>query len=188
MVQQESNITYASHVKPYEHNFIKIVVPQDKIQKIKRFVDDIIKAKLSERHHQIDSGQEYKRFYTGLLGEAALEILLSIPIIDWSIGSSSKYNTPDIKQYGIGIKTVEYGKFPVIFKDNKYGQIINLKVSDDTILVAGYAGPYILNTLQDDSLILSPALRARGTKTGFHGFNALINLNKVNITKVVKNE
>lgn len=186
MVQQvQNNITYDTHVKPYEHRFVEVVVPQNKILMIQEFVGDVVRAKQLEQHHQIDSGQEYKRFYTGVLGEAALEILLDIPIIDYTVGHSKQYNVPDIQQYGIGIKTVEYGKFPVIFKHNTYGQIINLKASDNTVLVAGYAGPYILNELQDESLILSPALRARGTKTCFYGFNALIKLGKINIARMV---
>ena len=61
---------------------------------------------------------------TGLLGELALEYTLGIKFIDWSIGKSADYHIPDIPGYKVGIKTVEYGKFPIIFKKNYYPQII----------------------------------------------------------------
>ena len=112
-------INYETYVKPYEHRFCKIVIPNQTISNIKLFTNDLIRAKQVEQTHQIDNNQEFRRFYTGLIGEAALEILLGIPIIDWNIGNSKNYNTPDIQSLGIGIKTVEYGKFPIIFKKNE---------------------------------------------------------------------
>lgn len=179
-------INYETYVKPYEHRFCKIVIPDQFVLRLKAFAYDLIQAKQTEQHHQVDNNQEFKRFYTGLLGEAVLEMLLQIPIIDWKIGDSKQYNTPDIKSLGIGIKTVEYGKFPIIFKHNTYPQIINLKTSDNTILVAGLAGVHVLNTYQSDDLILSPALKARGTKSGFYGLHTLIDLQKINITRMVQ--
>lgn len=179
-------INYETYVKPYEHRFCKIVIPNQTISNIKLFTNDLIRAKQIEQTHQIDNNQEFRRFYTGLIGEAALEILLGIPIIDWNIGNSKNYNTPDIQSLGIGIKTVEYGKFPIIFKKNDYPQIINLKLDESTILVGGLAGTHVLNTYQSDDLILSPKLRARNTKSGFYGLHTLINLQKVDITRMVR--
>lgn len=182
----QAPINYETYVKPYEHKFCKIIVPNQTISSIKLFVNDLIKAKQAEQIHQIDGNKEFKRFYTGLLGEAALEILLGMPIIDWNIGASKEYNTPDIKSLGVGIKTVEYGKFPIIFKQNNYPQIINLKLDDSSILIGGFAGTHVLNTYQSDDLILSPNLRARGTKSGFYGLHTLIDLQKVDITRMVR--
>lgn len=181
----QAPINYETYVKPYEHRFCKITVPNQTITSIKAFINDLIKAKQTEQIHQIDNGQEFRRFYTGLLGEAALEILLGIPIIDWNIGISKDYNSPDIKSLSVGIKTVEYGKFPIVFKQNYYPQIINLKVDESTILVGGLAGTHVLNTYQSDDLILSPNLKARGTKSGFYGLHTLINLQKVDITRMI---
>ena len=181
----QANINYETYVRPYEHRFCKVVVPDETVRRLKAFAYQVVQAKQYERHHQVDNGQEFKRFYTGLLGEAALEILLQIPIIDWNIGNSKNYNVPDIETLGIGIKTVEYGKFPIIFKHNTYPQIINFKVNDNTVLVAGLAGVHALNTYQSDDLILSPKLRARGTKSGFYGLHTLIDLQKINITRMV---
>lgn len=155
-------LTYDTHIKPYSSRFIKIVVPEVKTEKIKQFVI------------KIDGKNEYKRYYTGMLGEAALEELLGIEIIDWTIGDSSNYHTPDIPNLKIGIKTVEYGKFPIIFKSNYYPQIINIRTSKDTVFICGLATVETLNKYQSDDLIISPLLRKRGTKTGFYGFNELI--------------
>lgn len=42
---------------------------------------------------------------TGLLGELALEHILGIKIIDWSIGKSKDYPTPDISDYKVDIES-----------------------------------------------------------------------------------
>ena len=44
------------------------------------------------------------------------------------------------------------------------------------IYICGLAIVDVLNTYQDDKLILSPYLRKKGTKTGFYGFSSLIPL------------
>lgn len=173
-MEVQAQINYSTCVEPFIQSFQKVVVPQQTTDKIKAFIQQLIAYKQqNEVQHQIDGEREFKRFYTGLLGEAALEIVLGINIIDWTIGNSKQYNVPDIQSLGIGIKTVEYGKFPIIFKQNTYPQIINLKISDNEILVAGLADVQTLNLYQSDDLILDPNLRSKGTKTGFYGFNKL---------------
>jgi len=180
-------ITYDTHVKPFSNTFNKIVIPEEKTIQIKEFVIQLVEKKLQESHHKIDGKNEYKRYYTGLLGEAALEILLGTDIIDWSIGSSNDYHTPDIKDLKIGIKSVEYGKFPIIFKSNYYPQIINIRTSKDIVFICGLATQVTLNKYQSDDLILSPLLRSRGTKTGFYGFNELIPFNNYDDLKKISN-
>ena len=73
------------------------------------YVKRMAEAKAKESHHQQDGYNEEKRIMTGLLGELALEHVLGIKIIDWSIGKSKDYHNPDIPGYKVGIKTVEYG-------------------------------------------------------------------------------
>lgn len=98
-----------------------------------------------------------KRIITGLLGKYALEQVLGIEIIDWSIGKSKDFNKPDIPEYEVGIKTVEYGKFPIIFKKNDYPQIICIvKKDENTVYVCGLGEVDVLNEYQDDDLIISP--------------------------------
>ena len=105
-----------------------------------------------------------------------------IHIIDWTIGYSGLYHIPDIPGYRVGIKTVERDKFPIIFKDNSYPQIICIKSTkyNNLIFVCGLATSNVLNNYQDDDLILDPNLRARGTKTGFYGFEQLVPIKSLN--------
>jgi uncharacterized protein YunC (DUF1805 family) len=178
-------------VEPYLNNFIKIEVPQEKRERIKQFVNLVIAEKRQEEHHKIDCHNEYKRFYTGTLGEAAIEELLGVELIDWGIGNSNVYNDADLRKIGInvGVKTVEYGKFPVVHIKPKRPELILLKINDKSVYVCGYANVRVLKTYQDIDLILSPSLKARGTKTGFYGFNKLqliTNLGVLNVCASVK--
>lgn len=166
---------YEDLVARYAKNFVRVVVPTMKIIRIKELVWQIIQNKQKEDHHQVDCQHEYKRFFTGLMGEAAVEELLKTDIIEWDVGDSTTYNHPDIKKLGVGIKTAERNKFPIIPKDNKYPQIICV-LSDkkaDVVFVCGLAMPEVLNRYQSDTLVLSQNLLNRGTKTGFYGFHRL---------------
>lgn len=169
---------YEQDVAAYRHNYQPIFVNPQTESRLENLVAQVVATKATEPHHQKDPRKEAKRFMTGFMGEAALEQLLGISIIDWTVGDSSHYHKPDIPGYRIGIKTVERGKYPIIFKHNTYPQIICVKNLDvpHLVYVCGIASPEVLNRYQDDSLILSPYLRARGTKTGFYGFNQLIPL------------
>lgn len=168
--------SYDEYVTKHSDNFIRVVLDPAYVTRIQDFVTKLVKAKAEEDHHKSDSRQEVKRFTTGFLGEAALEKLLKMPIIDWSIGYSGLYHIPDIPGYRVGIKTVERDKFPIIFKNNSYSQIICIRSTkyNNLVFVCGLATSHVLNKYQDDDLILDPNLRARGTKTGFYGFEYLV--------------
>lgn len=175
-------ITYQTMVYPYIKNSVEIHFTQEEFDKILGLAIQIASHKINEQHHVKDHNNEIKRFFTGLIGERAVEKLFGIPIIDWSVGNSNYYNMPDIPGYTVGIKTVEIGKFPIIPKYNKYAQIICIYNPDTKIVnICGLATKTTLNTYQSDDLILSPALRNRNTKTGFYGFHMLIPLHNVNI-------
>lgn len=155
--------------------FIPVIVPDFKIIKIRELARDIVLAKQKEEHHKVDCKQEYKRFVTGLMGEAAVEEYLNVKIIEWDVGNSTNYNHPDMQKFKIGIKTAERNKFPVITKENKYPQIICV-LSDkkpNVVFICGLATTDVLNRYQSETLILSPNLLERGTKTGFYGFHKL---------------
>ena len=169
-------------IYPYIKNSVEIHFTQEEINKIFNLSKQISKNKINEKHHAKDCHNEIKRFFTGLIGERAVEKLFNISIIDWSVGNSKDYNTPDIPGYTVGIKTVERGKFPIIPKNNTYAQIICIYNPDvKTVNICGLATTLTLNKYQNDNLILSPALRERNTKTGFYGFHMLIPLHNVNI-------
>lgn len=173
---------YDECVTKYSDSFVRVVLDPGYVSRIQNFVTELVEAKAKEDHHKIDSNKEVKRFTTGFLGEAALEKLFGIPIINWTIGYSGLYHIPDIPGYRVGIKTVERDKFPIIFKDNSYPQIICIKSTkyNNLIFVCDLATSNVLNNYQDDDLILDPNLRARGTKTGFYGFEQLVPIKSLN--------
>lgn len=156
-------------------------------QRILKFAEAWSNAKNGEEHHKEDNRQEIKRFSTGILGEAAVQTLLQTKIIDWSLGASSKYHVPDIPGYNVGIKTVEYGKFPIIFKKSYHPEIICILDRQKRIVyICGLATTEVLNKYQSDSLVLSPYLKARGTKTGFYGFEYLKKITSIDDLKMYK--
>ena len=167
---------YDEYVTKHAYTFTRVNIDSEYVNRIQSFVTELVKAKTKEEHHKRDSYQEAKRFTTGFLGEAAIEKLFGIHIIDWSIGYSGLYHVPDIPGYRVGIKTVERNKFPIIFKNNYYPQIICIRSNkyNNLIFVCGLATSAVLNKYQDDDLILDKNLRARGTKSGFYGFEHLI--------------
>lgn len=170
---------YKKYVVPYATGKPYIEVDKQVRDKIIDLAQRIVRAKLSEKHHKFDNKQEFKRFYTGLLGEAALEKMFSIDIIDYQVGSSNYFNTADLHKQNIdiGIKTVELWKFPIIHKIVKRPEIINVRKDEKTVVCFGLATIDVLKKYQNDNYILSPFLKARGTKTGFYGFSELIPIN-----------
>jgi len=176
-----SNYDYNEYVVKHFNNYVKITLSNEILQKVDSFITDLIKRKLSEGHHKTDNRNEEKRWTTGMLGECAVEKFIGKQFIDWTIGDSSFYHTPDLSKLGVkcGVKTVERGKFPIIFKKSYKPEIIVIKISDEEFLICGLATVDVLNTYQSDELVLSPFLRRRGTKTGFFGFNKLLLPSKI---------
>jgi hypothetical protein len=127
--------------------------------------------KKSESHHIVDSFNEAKRWRTGTGGELALGQYIGKEFVDLSIGDSNDYHVPDLSSIGlnIGIKTVELGKYPIIFKQSEKPEIIIIRLDDEKFCILGVASPEDLNKYQSDDEILSPSLKARGTKTAFTG-------------------
>lgn len=169
---------YESHIKSCQNNFVKIVVPDMKIKKIEEFVTDLIVKKEKEAHHLSDNRSHFIRYFTGTLGEVALEEYLGFEgIVDWEIGNSEDFHKSDLRAVGlnVGVKTVRNGYFPIIFKKSFSPEIIMIKKNsvDNIVYLCGFATKDILNKYQSDDLIIDQELRKRGTKTGFYGFNHL---------------
>jgi hypothetical protein len=160
---------------PTEHQYPTLRMTSETELKVKNFAKKIAKAKANEPIHQVDNGSEYKRWMTGFSGELAVEALLKHSFVNWNIGDSADFNVSDLTPLGlnIGIKTVEFGKFPVIHKKSTRPEIIVIK-QDLKYYICGLALVKTLNQYQDDELILSPKLRARNKKSGFYGFDKLI--------------
>ena len=178
-------MNYKTHITPFSNNFIKIKITKDNYVKASNFVKKLIIAKNNEPHHKIDNGSQYKRFLTGTLGELALEQMFGINgIVDWEIGSSFKYHKPDLKSIGlkVGVKTVNYGLFPIIFNKSYSPEIINIMYKE-YIYVCGLATVDVLNKYQSTDLIKNSKLKARNTKTGFYGFEKLKTFNNLDELK-----
>lgn len=181
-------LSFDEYFNNNKHKFVKIDITESEQQKIKEIINIVVPAKATEYHHKIDGNQEYKRFSTGYYGEMAVEKLTGLNFIRYSNKHSNLYNNPDIDNLKIGVKCVEYGKFPIIFKNNYNHEIICVKTDDSTVYVCGLATKTVLNEYQSDSLILSPLLRARGTKTGFYGFDYLIPFKNLDELKKILKE
>src|SRR6056297_469397 len=139
-------------------NFIK--VNNNKIQKIKNFTSQVIKDKKKETGYQFDNNNLYKRFYNGLLGEAAVEEYLGVEFIDWSIGPSRLYNKADLTDIGlnIGVKSVENNKFPLVKKKPVRGEIINIILNNNTVMICGYASVFDLLVFSSDKYVFSSSV------------------------------
>ena len=180
-------MNYETNIKPFAHNFVKVKISEDNYIKADSFAKKIISAKSKEKHYIIDNDSLYKRFLTGTLGELALEQFLDIKgIVNWEIGESIKYNSPDLRGIGleIGLKSVNYGLFPIIFNNSYYPEIINI-VYKDYVYICGLATVDVLNKYQSIDLIKSTKLKARGTKTGFYGFDKLKTFNTLEELKKI---
>lgn len=168
--------TYDTHVRPFAKNFTKIKMSDEDIKKANKWALDMQLAKLPEYYITMDIYSSHRRLFNGIIGEMAVEKLIGKEFIDWSIGDSKNYRSPDLKSLGyeIGIKTSEYGRFSVIYKKNEYPQIFVIyRPIDQTAFVCGIADIQTLDTYQSDELLISPALKAKKIKTGFYGFEFL---------------
>jgi hypothetical protein len=148
-----------------------ITLNENNIKRLDEFVKNVMVRKKNEKHHMIDSFNEAKRWRTGTGGELALSQYLGKDFVDLTIGDSNDYNTPDLSSIGlnIGVKTVEFGKYPIIFKVSTKAEIIILRLGDEKYCILGVVSPEDLNKYQSDNEVLSPSLKARGTKTAFTG-------------------
>ena len=183
-------IDYETYVKPYSENFIRIEISQDDVKRIDLFAKAIIERKAKEVHHKHDNNSHYKRYYTGTLGELALEKYLGVGgIVDWTIGDSYDYHAPDLRklQLNVGVKTVDYGSFPLIFKENYSAQIIMIKYKERHAYLCGLASKDILNKYQSINLVNDTRIVKRGTKTAFYGFQHLKKFNNIDELKMLLN-
>jgi hypothetical protein len=172
----QSLYDYPECVDAYFDNFEVVILGEDAVAKISTWAQKYVEAKINETQYKIDPNRMLQRAITGYCGEYAVQEFLGRNFIDWSIGNSEKYNKADLHSLGIdcGIKTVEYGKFPLVFKKPKSAEFMVIKKSDYEFWLCGWADPQILGQHQCEDLILDPKLRQRGVKTAFYGFEHLI--------------
>ena len=168
-------------------NPVCIQIPSGDINRIENWVTKIVRAKMREEVHRYDGSREHKRWKTGRMGEVALEILFKKKFTDWSIGSSNQYSYADLKDLGVnvGVKTVEYGSFPLVHKISHRPEIICV-LYGNKVYVMGLATVDVLNTYSDQKYVKTASALDR--KTGFYGFDKLIPIrNLAELINAVKN-
>ena len=162
-------------------NMINIQLTDEELKRIDKFAQAKAQAKRGEYNHVDDDDDEYKRAFTGMLGEVALEKHFGVKFADWSIGNSVDYNVSDLARIGykIGIKTVEFGKLPVVYKKSYYPELICVRRDQHTVILCGLAMPNTLDNNLDINFVLSNKLRKAGRKSAFIGFDQLIKIDKL---------
>lgn len=173
---------YDSDVRAYSSKFQKVLLTDEDLVRLKSFAKYLAENKryehFSNGSYHKDVYNEDSRWLSGLIGERAVEILLGVKIIDWSVSrNSAPYNVPDIRGCNVGIKTCKRGNYPIIFKRNEYPQIICIRDDrfENLVWACGIASVEALNKYQDDEMVRG-SLRERGTKTCFYGFKDLLSL------------
>ena len=140
---------------------------------------------MEEAAHKRDNKSHFKRHFTGILGEAALENYLQIPIIDYTISHSSNHNHADLKRHGInvGIKTIEYSKFPLVEIGAKRPEVILIKKQNEPLFwLCGVFMPDDLRKYSNTSLIWDQNIV---TKTCFYAIDKGIMFTTLEELKII---
>lgn len=178
---------YNEYVEPIVNDpdkYIDITIPQEKVDRIKEFCKDVVKAKRENNDNINDSDYEYQRFFSGTLGEAGVEQFLGVEIIDWDVGPSRIFNVADLSSLGlnIGIKTVKQrsGSFPQINIPVRRPEIIvirpkdeNDRISDNTVRIMGVSSVEVLSKYTDERLRYGKLNQKCRPKWGFYKFDEI---------------
>lgn len=160
----------------HKYNYIRVIVPDEDIYKMKGFLLKIAQAKVKEKQYQIDGEQLSRRWETGMVGERAVEIYLKRKLIDYNIGDSLFFARPDLRTIGlsIGVKTSWYGNHPLIPLNPDRPEIICIR-NENTVYICGIAILPILRTFVSSDYVKDMnILHKRYPKSGFYGFHALV--------------
>ncbi len=186
----KKNPTYENCVIPLWDKFKQVILDESDYDGLDVFVQKVVEQKLVEKGHEVDNQKEEKRWTTGQQGEIVVGKFLGLKVADYTVGESKMYNYADLKKHDIkcGIKTVEYGKFPLIKKGYKEPEIIVIKKSKYEFYIAGLATPLYMSLYHSDNLVLDSNLRAKNYKTGFYGFFKLEQFNNIDELKILCND
>jgi hypothetical protein len=164
------DISYDTWVKPIRSNFERLELSNEEVELVEYTATKIADAKRIEKGYLTDSGSLVKRWTTGLGGEVALGNYLNQRIMDETVGPSTEYNIGDLKKIGlnIGVKSVEYGKFPLVHVNPVRCEIILIKHPKKYMyMICGLYTPDIMKAYSSRDFVLDE--RVRETKTGFYG-------------------
>lgn len=164
------DLTYDVWVKPVQSNFRCIELDKESIERVECTAEKIADVKRLEQGYLVDKDSLVKRWCTGLGGEVVLGIDLRVTIMDSTVGPSTEYDIGDLKKIGfnIGVKSVEYNKFPLIHSNPKRCEIILLKHPKKYLyMICGIYTPQTMLRFSSRDLVIDP--KVRDSKTGFYG-------------------
>lgn len=175
MIKGKTKRNWETDCKAFIEKLPKVQLSESEVKPIKNFCKEIMAAKLEERHYQVDNDQIDSRFETGFFGQAAVDKFLGINTFDYSVGKSKEYDVSDLSSIDIdcGVKSADWSNYHVIHKRAKRSEILTVRYNEYEYIICGLATIDILQSYQDDKLIMSHKLRARGVKTGFYGYEHL---------------
>lgn len=108
----------AFYMQKRKNRIVEIPLTDEMIAEAKDFCQRIVAAKKKEKLHKKDGNYEWRRWFTGTLGEMALEKFLGVSFRDKTItvGSSYKHDVPDLSPIGleVGVKSFRVGNFPLV--------------------------------------------------------------------------
>jgi hypothetical protein len=163
-------LDYNTWVIPVLSNFSRIELSQEEIELIDHTAYQIANAKLKEKGYLKDAQSLIKRYTTGLGGEMALGKFLGVSIVDTSVGASEDYNVGDLNKIGldIGVKTVEYPKFPLVHTRPERCEIILIKHRNQHVYkICGLYTPETMMLHSSRELVVDE--KVRESKTAFYG-------------------
>lgn len=164
------DISYDTWVKPVQSNFCRVDLAEKEIFRVQDAAVRISNAKLKEQGYIRDNAGMIKRWTTGLGGEIALGKFLGVEIMDDTVGHSSEYNIGDLKKIclNIGVKSVEYKKFPLVHDHPKRCEIVLIKHPEKyKYMICGLYTPQIMMTYSCRDLVVDENVRL--SKTAFYG-------------------
>jgi hypothetical protein len=178
------DISYNSWVKPVQSNFERLELTKEEIELVEYTATKIADAKRIEKGYLVDSGSLTKRWTTGLGGEVVLGNYLNQQIMDQTVGPSTEYDIGDLKKIGlnIGVKSVEYGKFPLVHVNPVRPEIVLIKHPEKyKYMICGLYTPFIMKTYSSRDFVVDE--RVRDTKSAFYGIPFYKRFNNLNDLK-----
>lgn len=177
-------------IKAEEYAPIIKTLPQKRINEILNFIETV----KENGNHKMDKNEIAERLWLSLSGEMAVEKIINKEFIDLIPREKVFYNTYSMKNIGFDciVKTIEYGKYPIIKKNEKKSHIIVLKGNDPKkfrFMILGVATPEILRKYSSIDYIISEKIKAKNIYTAFYGFDHLIDFyDYESLSKILKPE
>jgi hypothetical protein len=161
----------------------EVILSEAHIQRATKWAQDVYVDKIRRGERASDMGSFVRRETTGRYAEMAMEQLLGVEFVDWSIGDSACHNAPDLQPIGLrcGVKACsimpDSSNVPLVPIFPSYPEVITVvrpSLTQVDVSICGVATREVMMRHSHVSLIRSSSVKSIGKKTGFHGFDHLI--------------